>query len=45
MRKLLLLSLLFITISAYAQHTIFGNFPPLAGQQIRLLGFNGFGIY
>jgi hypothetical protein len=34
-----------MAISAQAQHTITGNFPPLAGQQVRLVGFEGFGIY
>jgi thiol-disulfide isomerase/thioredoxin len=28
-----------------AQHTITGNFPPLVSQQVRLIGFNDFGIY
>lgn len=28
-----------------AQHTITGSFPPLAEQQVRLVGFDGFGIY
>ncbi len=28
-----------------AQHTITGTFPALAGQQVRLVGFNGFDIY
>jgi thiol-disulfide isomerase/thioredoxin len=36
---------LFSTCNSFAQHTITGNFPPLAGQQVRLLGFEGFGIY
>jgi len=27
------------------ENTITGNFPALAGQQVRLVGFNGFGIY
>lgn len=30
---------------ACAQHTITGTFPALAGQQVRLVGFNGFDIY
>ncbi|MBI9068931.1 MAG: TlpA family protein disulfide reductase [Salinivirgaceae bacterium] len=34
-----------ISLNAFAQHTITGNFPPLSGQQVRLVGFNGFGIY
>ncbi len=28
-----------------ARHTITGNFPPLAGQKVRLVGFEGFDIY
>ena len=28
-----------------SQYTIIGNFPPLAGQVVRLIGFNGIGIY
>jgi hypothetical protein len=34
-----------LSINAYAQHIITGNFPLLAGQQVRLVGFEGFGIY
>lgn len=34
-----------LPVSINAQHIITGNFPPLAGQQVRLAGFNGFGIY
>jgi thiol-disulfide isomerase/thioredoxin len=34
-----------LSISANAQYTIKGSFPPLAGQQVRLVGFEGFGIY
>jgi thiol-disulfide isomerase/thioredoxin len=34
-----------ITIAAFAQHSITGTFPPLAGQQVRLVGFNGFDSY
>ena len=37
--------LFFMVISAQAQHSITGNFPLLAGQQVRLVGFEGFGIY
>ena len=33
------------TFSSFAQHIITGNFTPLAGQQVRLVGFEGFGIY
>jgi thiol-disulfide isomerase/thioredoxin len=42
---LLLLCLSFIAMVAQAQHNITGSFPSLAGQQIRLVGFEGFGIY
>ncbi len=34
-----------LSVSTFAQHTITGNFPPLAGQQVRLIGIDGFGIY
>ena len=34
-----------ISLSAQAQYTIVGDFPPLSGQQVRLVGFEGFGIY
>lgn len=40
---LLFFSLLSVGISA--GHTLTGNFPLLAGQQVRLVGFEGFGIY
>jgi thiol-disulfide isomerase/thioredoxin len=40
---LLIFSILSVSINA--QHIITGNFPPLAGQQVRLVGFEGFGIY
>ena len=40
---LLLFSILSLNVSA--QHTIISKFPLLAGQQIRLVGFEGFGIY
>ena len=33
------------TFNSFAQHTITGSFPPLAGQQVRLVGFNGFSVY
>lgn len=42
---LILQTISLLSLGVYAQHTITGNFPPLAGQQIRLFGFNGFGIY
>jgi len=34
-----------LSINAYAQNTITGNFPLLVGRQVRLVGFEGFGIY
>jgi thiol-disulfide isomerase/thioredoxin len=34
-----------ISINANAQYILTGDFPPLAGQQVRLVGFEGFGIY
>ena len=34
-----------LPFSAFAQYSINGNFPPLAGQQVKLVGFQGFGIY
>jgi len=40
---LLIFSILSVSINA--QHIITGNFPLLAGQQVRLVGFEGFGIY
>ncbi|MEI7423936.1 MAG: TlpA disulfide reductase family protein [Prolixibacteraceae bacterium] len=40
---LLIISILSVNVSA--QHTLTGNFPLLAGQQVRLVGFEGFGIY
>jgi thiol-disulfide isomerase/thioredoxin len=36
---------LLLTFNSLAQHTITGTFPPLAGQQVRVVGFEGFGIY
>jgi thiol-disulfide isomerase/thioredoxin len=42
------LSVLFFCIlsfNASAQYTIIGDFPYLAGQQVLLVGFEGFGIY
>lgn len=35
----------FLSLSAFAQHSINGNFSPLAGQQVNLVGFQDFGIY
>lgn len=37
--------LVLISAFSYSQNTITGNFPNLAGQKLRLVGFNGFGIY
>jgi len=34
-----------LSLCANAQHTITGYFPPLAGQLVGLVGFEGFGIY
>jgi thiol-disulfide isomerase/thioredoxin len=33
------------SLSVNAQYTITGDFPPLTGQQVRLVGFEGFDIY
>ena len=40
-----LLGFAFISIMGQAQHTIIGSFPALAGQKVRLVGFEGMGIY
>ena len=40
-----MLCLVFIASAAHAQYSITGNFPALAGQQVKLLGFEGLGIY
>ena len=42
---LLTFCFLLLTFNSFAQHTITGNFPLLTGQQVRLVGFEGFGIY
>jgi thiol-disulfide isomerase/thioredoxin len=34
-----------LSLSAFAQHSINGNFPSLAGQQVKLVGFQAFGNY
>lgn len=34
-----------LSLSTFAQHSINGNFPPLAGQQVKLIGFQDFDIY
>ncbi|HRQ28720.1 MAG TPA: thioredoxin-like domain-containing protein [Saprospiraceae bacterium] len=44
------LTLIFLLLAVYhpiahAQHSITGTFPPLAQQQVRLVGFEGFNIY
>ena len=41
------ISLFFIafSINTHAQYTITGKFPPLANQQVKLVGFEGFDIY
>ncbi len=40
-------SLLFflLSLSVFGQYKISGSFPPLAGQQVKLVGFRDFGIY
>jgi thiol-disulfide isomerase/thioredoxin len=45
MRIFITIVFLFSITGIYAQYTITGDFPPLAGQQVRLVGFEGFGIY
>ncbi len=42
---LLLLIFSILSLNACAQHTITGSFSSLVGQQVRLVGFDGFGIY
>lgn len=44
-KNILLFNLIFMALSAQAQYTITGNFLPLAGQQVRLVGFDGSGIH
>jgi thiol-disulfide isomerase/thioredoxin len=41
------LALFFVLLGlqSHAQHTITGTFPPMAGQQVKLVGFQGFDIY
>ena len=34
-----------LSLNAQAQYIITGSFPPLASQQVRLVGFDGFGVY
>jgi len=43
--KLSVLLFCVLSLNTYAQHAITGNFTHLKGQQIRLVGFEGFGIY
>ncbi|MFW5757847.1 MAG: hypothetical protein ACOCYO_04115 [Bacteroidota bacterium] len=43
--KSIIVSLLFISASAFAQNNITGTFTELANQQIKLVGFNGFDNY
>jgi thiol-disulfide isomerase/thioredoxin len=45
MRLFITIILLFSLTEIYAQYTITGDFPNLAGQQVRLVGFESFGIY
>ena len=45
MRIFITLMFLISLTGIHAQHTITGDFAPLAGQQVRLAGFEGFGIY
>ncbi|MDD3132110.1 MAG: hypothetical protein PHN94_09825, partial [Bacteroidales bacterium] len=40
---LLIISLL--SFHVFAQHNIKGSFPPLVGQQVKLVGFQDLGIY
>jgi thiol-disulfide isomerase/thioredoxin len=46
-KKIILVLFVFTCIIAQSQttFTITGSFPPLSGQQVRLVGFDGFGIY
>ena len=39
------LLVIFISFQGYSQQTISGNFPSLKNQTVRLIGFNGMGIY
>jgi hypothetical protein len=43
--KAIIVSLLFICVSAYSQNNIAGTFAGLANQQVELVGFNGFDTY
>jgi thiol-disulfide isomerase/thioredoxin len=44
-KSYLLILLSVATVHVQAQHAIRGSFPVLAGQQVRLVGFEGLGIY
>jgi thiol-disulfide isomerase/thioredoxin len=43
--KLSVIFFCIFSLGANAQHIITGDFPPLAGQTVRLAGFEGFGVY
>lgn len=45
MRILFFLYIAFAGFNLFGQHTVSGSFSGLGGQTIRLVGFNGFGIY
>ena len=36
---------IFTSVVSFAQYSISGTFPPLSGQQVKLVGFQDFGIY
>ena len=42
---LTLITTCILSVNTYAQYTVIGNFPLLTGQQVHLIGFEGFGIY
>ena len=46
-KKIVFVLFVFINLIAKAQTSfnITGTFPPLAGLQVQLIGFDGFGIY
>jgi len=43
--KLSIIFFCILSLGANAQHIITGDFPPLAGQTVRLAGFESFGVY
>ena len=45
MKKLFFSFLIFCSVGLFGQHTVSGSFSGLGNQTIRLVGFNGFGIY